>query len=364
MRLPTSSKIERAINCPASALLPQVDRSSVYSVDGTAKHHFFHAVRRAGREAALSQLPERLRAECERIDVTALPQTGEQEVTFAWNWKTGKGRKLGTALDRNYEAATEDEFAGTSDNAALVGNRVDVDDFKTGWKDVEADTWQLKANALFAARAYGCNEAKITVYTVRDGKVWPESVPLSSFDLDMIADELIGLARKLTTAKSPDELKLQEGQHCAYCPATLYCPAKQRAVATVAELAPYEKPGLVPVEEIGKAYAKTKSLQAFLKRVEEACLDMARVTPVPLPDGRVLKEIVKSKDSIDEEACFQVLREIVGEQRAAEAVERKLTKKRINEVFGDEAWKVIKQLKARGAITVEESMRVEEVKAV
>jgi hypothetical protein len=361
MKLPTASSIERAMNCPASCLLPHVDRLTSYSDDGTWKHRFLHAVRRAGREAALRAVPERLRGACAAIDVTALPMDGEPEITYAWNWHTGKARRLGEALDRNYERATPDEYVGTSDNARVVGNRAIVDDYKSGWKEVPPDSWQMKANALMVARANGCTEAETIIWRIKeDGSVYPTSALWSDFDLDLIADELVGLARRLEAASKPEDLKICEGQHCTYCPATLYCPAKRQAVTALASLAPYESPGLVPVEKLGEAWAQMKTAQAFLERVEIALRDCARATPLPLPDGRVLKEVLKQRDSINPEMVHKTIADLCGADVAAKIVEKKVTKKRITEVLGKDARKVFDALRERGAITVEEDLRVEE----
>lgn len=350
------------MNCPASCLLPHVDRMTSYSDDGTWKHRFLHAVRRAGREAALRAVPDRLRGPCAAIDVTALPRDGEPEVTYAWNWCTGKARRLGEALDRNYEKATPDEYVGTDDNVRIVGNRAIVDDYKSGWREVPPDSWQMKANALFVARANDCTEAETVIWRIKeDGSVYPTSALWSDFDLDLIADELVALARRLESATKPDDLRLREGQHCTYCPATLYCPAKRQAVTTMAALAQYESPGLVPVEKLGEAYAQVKSAQAFLDRVEIALRDCARATPLPLPDGRVLKEIVKVRDSINPEAVHKAISELCGADLAAKVVEKKVTKKRISEVLGKDSRRVFDALRERGAITADEELRVEEV---
>jgi hypothetical protein len=339
-------------------LLPHADRVHGYTDEGSVRHRFLHAVRRAGRDAALNSVPQRYRAMCAAIDVTTLPRWGDPEVALAWNWRKDVGRKLGEALDRDYSAATPDEFVGTPDNLRVVGNRVIVDDYKTGWIVVDPDSWQMKTYALMAARAVGAEEAETVIWTVHDGAATPASHVWSGFDLDLIADELAALARRVLEASDPDSLRLTEGEHCRYCPAKLWCPAKQAAVRMIAGL---ESPRPVELEELGRAWAQLRSAQDSLKRIKKSILDVARTVPIPLPNGSTLEPVVKRTERIDENRAWTVIADRFGASKADLLVKKKLTKKRVKEVFGSDARRVLDMLRAAGAIDLDEEERVEEV---
>jgi len=361
LKLPTGSKLPRVFVCLPSHLLPQVESQSKFAHSGNAVHAYLHAVRRAGRAVALEAVPEEYRKRCERIDLEKLPAVYGAEVTLAYNWRTGEARSLGTALDRDYSAATEDEFVLTLDlaHADLYGgdSMAHAGDFKSGYQEVDVDTWQLKLGCLAMARLYKTEKATATIYQIKDdGSIWVTRKTYDSFDLDVIADQLADLARELMTVGASDAT-VNEGEHCRYCPAIRSCPAKREALSSLAGLEKYRDAEMVPVAELGAAWSQVVAAESLLKIVKANLKSLAQHTAIPTAAG-LLEEVETRTERIDGLRGLEVIAAKWPEQAEKLRGRFALTKAAIKEEFGKEAKAVLQALDAGGALLVNESTQV------
>lgn len=353
--LPTASRLERAVQCAASNVLPVVEHDGGGAqAQGRAVHAFLENVSRVGREKALAALPEEFVGICEAIDVAALPVDADAyaaEVTLAYCWKTNTARELGRGLGRDYRAATATEFVGTADVVALLDDAVYIGDFKPRWSPnvtPAAKNYQLKFLALAACRAYGRSEAHVELIHVGPDGAWRDSARLDAFDLDVFSGELAGLADYVERAKSEPELATAtEGKWCRFCPSFSFCPAKKNLALTLAT-APETAIRLSP-ETAGAAWARLKAARQVLDRVEEALEAYARETPFATPDGLVVSAGERRTETIDGVAAAPVLERL----GLGTLIEPKVTKTAITKAAGKvKAPEVLEALRKAGALKV------------
>lgn len=164
------------------------------------------------------------------------------EVAFAYDPATGAARELQDASGhRDYSSVGENEIAGTADIVCMgidgEGNFVAVDDWKVSiGPDVLDATAQLSGLALFAARAYGVERARIRTLKITERGVEPIEQWLDEWDLSGVADAIREGVEQIGTSEP------EPGLHCAerWCPALAGCPATKRDLATVETLVPVD----------------------------------------------------------------------------------------------------------------------------
>ncbi len=351
MRLPSASQLDRVMACPVGHALPQVRTTNTYATRGTALHAFLHAVRRAGRANALKQVPDEYRADCEAIDVTALPVAGEAEAAFAWDYRTDVGRAL-VAKGRDYSEVGEHEFCGTADVVDSSGGVVLVGDYKTGHMVVAPDTWQMKALCLFAARAYGCDEAEATIYQIRDSKVYATSQRYTGFEFDAIALDLARLVKRLGTGD------YAEGDHCRYCPGFRHCPAKNALIVRPPDL---DDVSMIPAAQLGVRYAQIQHAKKALALAEELIEEHAAHEEIPLPNGKTLRLVDDERESIDHAIAYGVILAGWGPELANKAVEQKATKASIKRALNGAHEEAIERIRLAGGVKTTLTAKVKEV---
>jgi hypothetical protein len=329
----TASRLQRAASCGASVVLPQVQEESEPARRGTAIHAFLACAREVGRDAALEEVPNEYRADCEVIDLDGL--LGENldeiaaEVAFAFDVETGEARELGRNIGRAYRVGPT-EIAGTADVVAFGPFELFVADFKTGHAAVAPprSNWQLKLLALSASRTYGVHRVRVAIIRVReDGTPEYESAVFTSFDLDLAAAELRDLVRSITElneavlkGRVPD---VNMGPHCRWCPAAPACPAFKGLVQRLAgepdAVAEQISAELKP-ETAAKAWARLKQVEEVVRRVREGLYAFARQTPILLGDGRLLGEVETRRRVLDGRVAFDCMEQLHGPAAAEEAV--------------------------------------------
>jgi hypothetical protein len=329
----TASRLQRAACCPASVVLPQVQEESEPARRGTAIHAFLAAAREVGREAALAEVPEEYRDDCEVIDLDTL-LAGDldeiaAEVAFAFDVETGEARELGRNIGRAYQVRPT-EVAGTADVVAFGPFELFVADFKTGRGLVAAPrvNWQLKMLAVAASRTYGVHRVRAAIIRVReDGTPEYEATVFTAFDLDLAAAELRDLVQTTTklnaavvSGRAPD---VNMGAHCRWCPAAPACPAinalAQRLAREPEKVAEEIAADLTP-EKAGKAWVQLKLVEEVTRRVREGLYAFARQTPIHLGDGRVLGEVETRRRVLDGRVTFDCIELLHGHVVADEAV--------------------------------------------
>lgn len=327
----SASKLEQALACPASLALPQVRSTNAAASKGTAVHAFLCACNRVGREAALAEVPGEYMAVCEAIDVESLPLGSESfaaEVSFALDIVTGKARELGRDTDRDYSAVSESEIPGTADVVGLSadGSSAYVLDWKTGYGAVTpaARNAQLAFLALAACRTYGCSEATVEIVRLQEhGKPWHDRARLDAFALDEFELRLRGLFAKVKDARRMvlhgETPTVYQGLQCRYCDAMPQCPATKSLVQLMAhdpmDMDRQIRSALTP-ENAAVAYERFKVAQQILARVGEAIYAFAREYPIALPSGKVLGEVVSSREQVKGAVARDVLKRLWGPEVA------------------------------------------------
>lgn len=324
---PTASQLDRVLACPASHCLPQVRRQSEAATLGTAVHRFLQRAHDVGRDVALEEVDEIARDLCEQLPLNELPAGGRREVSFAWDMVTGKARVLGT--DRDYSDVGPNEYCGTADCVGSVNGVGIVIDFKSGrYVGEPSKAGQLLLLSLALAYTLDVDEVRGSfVYLKDDGTFIRDEAAFDSFDLAAFALKLQALPAKIEAARakidagqSPD---VSNGPWCRFCPAAPSCPAKV-ALARVfgTELASIKgRLTALTSTEGGAVYARALEYQDLVAEVIAGLRDVARVTPLELPDGRILQEtMIKVPTKVDAGVAETVLGEMYGAEAVSEAV--------------------------------------------
>lgn len=327
----TASQIDRAINCPASVALPQIRQQSDAADYGTGVHAFLKRVEKVGREGALSEIAADVshRDLCEQLPLDELPKGGRREIAFARNRVTGAVRILGEGEHRDYSNVTPEEDCGTADLVGSKDGRGVVKDWKAGrYVGNPATAGQLLFFGLCVLEIAEVDEVEVAfIYLRDDGTFYEDRAVVDRFDLAAFAEKLRELPRrieaeraKIDAGKQPD---VSNGPWCRFCPAAAACPAKTALARSFgAELLTIREniTALSPVER-GKVYDKALQFKDILDEVIAGIRDTARVDPVELPDGRILREtMVKLPTKVDADVAEEVLTELHGEKLAHEAV--------------------------------------------
>jgi hypothetical protein len=343
--LPTASGLTRALKCPGSLQLPQVQREAgAPATTGTQVHSFLERVSELGREAALERITdERAARICAALDLSTLPlgdgTSWASEVAFGWHLGSGAGREVGRNVGRGYPTQSGEVY-GTADLVALSADAstVHVLDAKTGrgWLPAAQESAQLRFLALAACATYGCTQAEVGHLHVReDGTVWLERATLDALELDLFAEQL----RTLHADAQAGMGRLAEGPWCRYCPSFAACPAKAAlACATVS------MPAQLTPEVAAAAWKRAKEVRQVLDRVEEALKEYAREQPFSVGDGMVLGPVESSRDELDGAKVYATMAKLYGPEVAQASVELEASKRSVDRGVR----MVAEQLKAKG----------------
>lgn len=155
----------------------------------------------------------------------------DYESAWAWSPATGKARKLGTRINREYErhGATPEDICLTLDLVLLRQSELVVVDFKSGYgthTDAVEDNWQLLGGALALLDEATDRDLSIRteLWYPRVDRVWVESTPVSLFELEKFKQDLLARLKALPRAVAI------AGEHCRYCRACGACPATEQAI--------------------------------------------------------------------------------------------------------------------------------------
>lgn len=330
MTLPTASALDRVLNCPASHALPQVRQQSDAADYGTAVHQFIVTAREKGRDAALSEVSDAARDLCEQLPLDELPTGGRLELAYAYNYQTRQARILGEGKSRDYSDVTPEEFCGTADLIGGKDGRGVVWDWKSGRNAGDPKTAGQLLLAALALVSIDDEMQEVEVafcYLRDDGTYFVDRATVDRFDLAAFAEKLKDLPRriaierdKIENGRQPD---VSNGPWCRFCPAVAACPAKVALAKHFgAELLTIRDriTAMSPVER-GKVYDKALQYKDILDEVLAGIKESARIDPVELPDGRVLREVEwKVPTKVDADVAEEVLTELHGERVAKEAV--------------------------------------------
>lgn len=323
MTLPngSASSTERLIACPASVVLPRVNRTSEYAERGHGIHAYIRDVLSGVLwPDALLRVDEEHRPTCRSIDwfklcgdITEI----KSEAAYAIDVRARTARFLGCNVGRDYERAAlktgaplgEWEIPGAIDiDGVTKGEGVPViDDVKSGHLDVTpaAENGQL---LFFASARHLIGGHPVVLGRIskvkEDGAIWND---VASFDTLAIDDYLDSL--ELAVERSQEQRRVYlaggtpevaEGAHCRYCAAANACPAKVAlAKHMLSTLAPVQE-GIAEMSlaEAGQAWELVHEKAApLVELMEEALKERARREPLPLSGGRELREAPYEKES-------------------------------------------------------------------
>ncbi|MDO9016641.1 MAG: DUF2800 domain-containing protein [Deltaproteobacteria bacterium] len=321
MTLPSASSLARALACRASNVLPQEpDAGSEAAARGTALHAYVEAEAN-GQPGALARVPAAWREMARGLDVPAILEAlghdlfGDTEMraeeSFAWDpTRPYEGRSLGLSLNRDYSGATSGEFVGTADVVVVdrAADLVVVGDYKFGHGEVTpaATNPQLRALALYAARAHRVSQARVVVIRGReDGSCWLDAAEVSEIELERIAETLAELAgRVVADALGHQTPPATPGAHCRYCRAAVHCPEGPMALAVA------QGTGLIDLAATAAGRGRLLQLRDFAKRLPDLINEQLRAAvargDTALPGGAALAlESTTKRAVVDAEAVYQ-----------------------------------------------------------
>ena len=343
-RMPSASGIWRALECPASAVLPQVQRpAGEAAAFGTAIHRYLELAPKVGAEKALESVPEQWRGFCENVPLDKLPvKPGQafQEVGFAIDLATGAAKEIGRGLshDNCPHGTFVREVVGIADVVATVGPRAGlVGDYKSGAESHVPEPGvnpQMLTLGYAAAKVYGWDEVTLTIWFIREGAVFEKRATVSVLDLDAHLATLRQLERDIQTM-DPTNPAMKEGPHCLWCSSFSVCPAKTRlASAIVLGEDPNGLTLQLDAQTLPAIWERVGQAQRILDAIKAACQGFAQANPVELPNGQVFGPHETSVERVqDGTLAWAYLLEKYGSEVAEAATTRHASKDSIREAL-------------------------------
>ena len=353
---PTASSLWLAELCPASHALPQIRETSAAQAKGSAVHCYLERAPAIGKEAALAELDEEHRELCADLDPSDIP-AGDREVMFVYDLENRVAIVAGRGLARNYPM-TPGTGCGTADLVAPG----EVWDFKTGWPGRAADSLQLMALGLYAARAYGWPRVTVGHLRVDGDLLRPDSATLGPLDLAAAHDRIALIYARHELALQDSGAAVYPGAHCTACAAQPKCPATM-ALATRAAAAAWSAQGaeIAPADTAAAAWEFLGRVEDFAKRLRAELKRQAAAGPVPLENGKQLALVAVDKSRIDGKLGLPILRAAVGDRADAAC---SVSKAGLAKIAGKGAAAVLlERLQRAGAVEEWTEQHLREVRA-
>jgi hypothetical protein len=320
MRL-TASGLGRAEKCVGSAVLPAFHESGEWSGIGNAADTYVQMSKQQGPERALAAAPADQRAFLAGLDLTKVPDGADYQVGFAFNALTGEVRQI-PGRGEGYPDLPDEWIFCTSDIVGVRDGKALVWDLKVGiytdGRDPATDL-QLGLGAICATAIAKAEDAEVCFLRAGwDGVLRPDSAVLDAMDLAAMRDRIATIWKRARQAayarggggaaegdRSPAPLALHVGEHCHYCPARRGCDAHLQPTALVLRgdlpaLAATEGASLDTIREAvraltpeqrGRAYQVCGEIEDRAKAIRAALRQDARQEPIPLGDGKELREV-------------------------------------------------------------------------
>lgn len=224
-----ASELERALECPASCVLPREDRGpGEAALWGTQVHHW----KATGESFPGLEDRGRNRARLTRLEVLAkanltrgvLWPGGTHEVTYVVHADGSVDRHLG---DVDRELLPREDTAGTADwelDAPILW----VDDLKTGRHPQDAPD-DRPQTLWYGAAAAVYHDAPAALLSITHWPRYPRDEPPTRVTRLVSRDRLTRFLRDVADAReralSPDAASLtRQGPWCTYCPCRSHCP--------------------------------------------------------------------------------------------------------------------------------------------
>jgi hypothetical protein len=336
--LPTASKLQLALTCPASQVMPVIDSAWAAGDAGREKHQALQDYLTAPPSAGF-ELPPWLDSVSEHLEALRSPDI-VPELALAYDVATRSARVLGQNLGRSYPETKPTEFYGSFDYVLLADGSVTVVDLKTGMSDVPhpARNAQLRFGALAAARYHRVESARVGILHAPEGRTpWWTWANLDAFDLEEIAGEMKSLADRIGYARNDYQRgktpRLRVGEHCGFCPARFACPARVAMAQRLAgepEKVVLDLKAMLTPESAAMALGRWQAATKALAEVGAALHAYASESPIPLGDGRVWGPRASEREVIDAGKAWPVLAEKFGAEVARKAMSLDTSKAGVN----------------------------------
>lgn len=275
----TASAIERVIECPASAVLPQTQNTSTYADRGRKTHAEIEDIALGLKDQTSDGISREL---------LQMPDGVVPELCFSYDCVTGIATEVGRVSGRNYPKAPFSTIFGTADavGRSLVNDEicVDVVDWKNTYEAPPPNSWQLRLLSFMAAKARGLNYARSRITHIRDGVrhsrwfLWDkEDFKQTEEALKKAYDQV----NKLGWKESIGLGDVKFGPHCHFCPAYLSCPYPKSLLSS------RDMSVLVALTDgdASDAYARWQALRTLVGRMEDAVKAYAVQKPIHIGNG-------------------------------------------------------------------------------
>lgn len=386
MSLPTASKIERVMACPASHVLPRIEATSEYAASGQERHAALAARVTCTTRQEWSEATQRWLDGIDD-DVIAHLRSAGVEVAYAHDVLWDETRVIGEDIGRAYGELRPTEIAGSADYVVSGPDYLCVVDLKTGRGEVTPPerNAQLATLALMAAQAQAWKGPVAVELLLAPEGMTPRRVmaELSPADLARHAADLVVMHGRIYEARADVEAgrtprHVVTGSHCRYCPAQASCPERS-ALATQAT----EKPmlfrlgwqSLLAVGDAEMVLAARDALRAEADAIDQALREAAKSGPVVAGDV-VCEWRTVERETIDAAKAWAVLSEAYGPDAARAAMTLETSKAGVERgvtaaiaagalVVGkkkDVVAAALASLRAAGAMTKKSTERYEEHK--
>ena len=332
MSLPTASKVERVMACPASHALPQVETEpGDYARDGQERHAALAARITCTTRQEWSESTQRWLDGIDD-DVIAHLRSAGVEVAYAHDVLWSETRVIGEDIGRAYGDLRPTEIAGSADYVVSGPDYLCVVDLKTGRGEVTTPerNAQLATLALMAAQARAWTGPVAVELLLAPEGMTPRRVmaELSPERLEAHAADLVVMHSRIYEARADVEAgrpvrHVATGSHCAYCPAQGACPERQGIVAAAARSpATFRENWRGMVEKrdgLAFVVAARDALQAEADAIDDALRVAARGGDLVI-DGGTLGWRTYEREVVDAAVAWPVLVEVLGPDAAREAV--------------------------------------------
>jgi hypothetical protein len=241
----SASNLERGIACPANYELQhstwKPDGVKIAGYRGTVIHRFLEEVGiGVNYGLALDRVPKEYQELCSKIDVASIiPFGAEFEMAFIYRIKSKSSEYIGKGIKRNYGDLAFDEVPGTLDMAYVNNGVLHIRDFKTGKTPTESppNNKQLLHLGICASDYFKVSKLDVGIIQINpDGTYDTKHGEADEWLVEEFKEKLnTTLKLRLVAKKKIEEKKketlsspeLNEGEHCRYCPAKQFCPAKK-----------------------------------------------------------------------------------------------------------------------------------------
>ena len=323
----SSSKLSLVAACEGSITLPWRDAPTALSEAGTARH--------ADDEEAINS-----GSGIEEYEERWPGLQWRAEVAYVYNIATDTARFAGVGIGRNYGQLDPFEVPGTIDAEGRGNGQLVVVDRKGFERQEPAEQHrQVRFLALAAARYQPAERITVAIRPELGAMDVAEVDPV--FDLRHEALRVRQLVLHSATVRSgardgTREPQFTVGRHCRWCPAFDDCPKQKELRALVVR--DEDDPDLalqtfVDDESAAEVYQLWRRIGILHKRIGEQIYRHAAVRPIPIAPGRMFGRLEKQgNERLDGDVVWQAVRTL-HPGLEDQAVERKATKKRLEEVL-------------------------------